>query len=369
MSGPHRFGNYFLHQRLGVGGMGEVFLATRKDASRGTPPLVLKILLPEFGSDSAFVAMLHDECHIGMQLAHPNIVGVYDVGVVGDSHYIALEHVHGVSVRKLQRAFHASGEGFPAVLAGEITVEALHALHHAHRANGRSGKPLNLVHRDLSPENLMVSFDGDTKVLDFGIAKAEGRLSRTRTGVVKGKATYMAPEQAKGDPVDARSDVYAMGLILLELLVGQRRFPAKLPPQEALRRAKTWTATPPSRAHIEDEPFDEIVMKALEVSPEKRWPTAEAFATALFRVLRDLRRASAPESLPGALLRLFPDMAEPFLQEAPRDGRAGSGSVAHEQSAARAREQEEEPIPLTEDDEVTRVSEATQKVPIQPKRR
>lgn len=355
--GPRAFGQYYLHQRLGVGGMGEVFLATRKGAARGTPPLVLKILLPEFAADPSFIAMLHDECRIGMQLAHPNIVGVYDVGSVEDTHFIALEHVHGVSVRKLQRAFHGANEGFPAVLAVEICVEVLQALHHAHRANGPSGRPFNLVHRDLSPENVMVSFDGDTKVLDFGIAKADGRISRTAAGVVKGKAGYMAPEQAKGEPVDARADLYAVGLILLELLVGQRRFPAKLDPRETLQRAKVWVATPPSRAHIEDAPLDAVVLKALEISPDKRWASADEFATALFRVVRELRRVNAPESLPSAMHRLFPNMAEPFLQEIPSETRAGTGHLEHgERSAAAAAREPDEPIPLTEADEVTRVS-------------
>lgn len=336
--------------------MGEVFLATRKGAARGTPPLVLKILLPELHADPSFIAMLHDECRIGMQLAHPNIVGVYDVGVVDEeSHYIALEHVHGVSLRKLQRAFHAANEGFPAVLAVEITVEVLHGLHHAHNAKGPSGKPFNLVHRDLSPENVMLSFDGDTKVLDFGIAKADGRISRTAAGVVKGKAGYMAPEQAKGEPVDARADLYAVGLMLLELLVGQRRFPAKLDPREALQRAKVWTATPPSKAHVEDAPLDAVVLKALEVSPDKRWANADEFATALFRVLREIRREQTPESLPAAMHRLFPNMAEPFLEQMPTE-RTGTGNLAHGERSAAAAQEPVEPIPLTEADEVTRVS-------------
>lgn len=356
-SGPLRFGDYILHERLGVGGMGEVFLATRKGASRGTPPLVIKILLPEFGADPSLIAMLHDECRIGKHLAHPNIVAVYEVGVVGESHYIALEHVHGVTLRKLHRAFYVAGERFPPVLAVEIVVEVLHALHHAHRANGPSGKPFNVVHRDLSPENLMISFDGDPKVLDFGIAKAEGRISTTRAGVVKGKAGYMAPEQAKGDPVDARADLYAMGLILLELLTTRRRFSPKLDQREALQRAKTWTAPPPSRFEPDAAPLDAIVLKALELSPDKRWESAEDFATALFRVVRELRRNHVPESLPAAMRRLFPDMAEPFLQDVPQAAeRTNTARLAHAERSAASAQEKDEPIPLTEDDEVTRVS-------------
>lgn len=315
MASGRRFGKYLLHDRIAVGGMGELFLATEVGAARGTPPVVLKILLPEYSADAEYVSMFHDEARIGMQLAHPNVVAVHDLGRVPEGTFLVLEYVHGEDLRSLQYRLEDVGMKFPPETALRIIVEVLHGLDHAHRVKDSRGKSLNLVHRDLSPDNVMISFDGDVKVLDFGIAKADGRATQTQFGMLKGKAQYMSPEQALGQAVDARSDLYAVGLVLLELLTGTRRFTAETDPVQMIRDARTWMPKPPSETNpalpIE---LDAIVMKAMQQEPARRWQTAEDFASALTRTLRGGGVPRAKEHLPAMMRRLFPDRAEPFLQ-------------------------------------------------------
>lgn len=314
---PQRFGAYVVHAKLATGGMGEVFLATRVGAARGTPPLVLKILLPEYAGDATFVGMFHDEARIGMRLSHPNVAAVHDIGRVGDDHYLVLEFVHGVDLRQLQHRMRLAREAFPTETVLRIGLECLQALDHAHRAKDENGRPLHLVHRDLSPENVMVSYDGDVKVLDFGIARAEGRAVVTRAGHVKGKTGYMSPEQATGLTVDGRTDLYALALVMLELISGERRFPIDGDKFEEVRLARTWTPKPPSTWDKSITPaVDAVFLKALEIDREKRYQTADEFLRDLNKALREYRSTLRvrTEALPELVLRHFPDRAEPFLE-------------------------------------------------------
>ncbi len=330
-----RFGNYLLHEKLAVGGMGELYLATAVGAAPGTPPCVLKILLEEYLTDPSFVSMFHDEARIGMQLAHANIVGVQDVGRVGEIPYFVLEYVHGENLRRVLRELSERGERLPIELAIRLTIEVLHALDHAHRARDAKGRDLHLVHRDLSPDNVMISFDGDVKVLDFGIAKADGRETKTQFGILKGKAQYMSPEQALGQEVDARTDLYAVGLVLLEMITGERRFAIDAEPVQMIRDARTWVPKGPSesdpRLPVE---LDAIVLKALLPEPERRWQTADEFASVLTRLLRENKLPRANENLPKLLRRLFPDRAEPFLM-------VDRGDASETQPAVEARPRRE----------------------------
>lgn len=219
---PHaRIGNYELLGPLGAGGMGQVMVARSVGPGGVGRVVALKRILPELCADPDLVQQFLDEARIGLRLSHPNLVSVYDFGEVAGAYYLAMELVRGVD---LGRVLDSPIGALPLPLASTVMVQSLAGLHAAHTLRAEDGGALNLVHRDLSPSNLMVGFDGRMKVLDFGVAKM--RLQRTVTlpGVVKGKALYMSPEQAVGDPVDARSDLFAMGLVLYEALTRVQPF-------------------------------------------------------------------------------------------------------------------------------------------------
>lgn len=309
-----RFGKYLLHEKLAVGGMGELYLATTVGAAKGTPPSVLKILLPEYSSDADFVSMFHDEARLGMQLSHSNIVVVQDLGRVQDTPFLVMEYVHGENLRNVARRLIDTQEKFPPEIAVRIAIEVLHGLEYAHNAADSRGRPINLVHRDLSPDNVMLSFDGDVKILDFGIAKAEGRATQTQFGILKGKAQYMAPEQALGQGVDGRTDLYAVGLVLLEVITGERRFAAETDPIQQIRDARTWCPTEPS-ANDPSLPveLDAILLKSMQIEPRRRFQRASEFAAALTSLLKSGSLQRNGENLPRLMRRLYPDRAEPFL--------------------------------------------------------
>ncbi|HLL03893.1 MAG TPA: serine/threonine-protein kinase [Myxococcaceae bacterium] len=216
-----RIGRYEVVMPLGSGGMAQVLVA-RARGPEGLGRLVaLKRILPHLAADPLMVQQFLDEARIGLRLAHPNLVTVYDTGEAQGAYYIAMELVRGVDLDRLLRAM---GKPLPPALAVAVVNQGLHGLHAAHTSRGDDGTPLMLVHRDMSPHNLMVGFDGRVKVLDFGVAKARSQRTVTLPGIVKGKPLYMSPEQARGERLDLRSDLFAMGLILFEALTGRRAF-------------------------------------------------------------------------------------------------------------------------------------------------
>jgi serine/threonine-protein kinase len=214
-------GRYEVVMPLGTGGMAQVLVA-RARGPEGLGRLVaLKRILPHLATDPLMVQQFLDEARIGLRLAHPNLVTVYDTGEAKGAYYIAMELVRGVD---LDRLLGAMGKPLPPAMAVAVVIQGLHGLHAAHTLRGEDGVPLMLVHRDMSPHNLMVGFDGRVKVLDFGVAKARSQRTVTLPGIVKGKPLYMSPEQARGERLDARSDLFAMGLILYEALTCKRAF-------------------------------------------------------------------------------------------------------------------------------------------------
>ncbi len=218
------FGRYQIIRRLAVGGMGEVFLA-RQSAVAGFDRLViLKSLLPDLAQQPEFVEQFLDEAKVAATLNHPNIVSIYEVGSWNGTYFIAMEYIRGDNLSRLQRAAGRMKTGVPVDVAAFIVHDAAHALDHAHKAEDIHGKPQNIVHRDISPQNIMVRTDGVTKVVDFGIAKAANRTSRTATGLLKGKVQYMSPEQVQGAELDGRADQFALGVVLWELLARQKLF-------------------------------------------------------------------------------------------------------------------------------------------------
>jgi serine/threonine protein kinase len=216
------FGKYELLQRLRVGGMAEVWKA--HETAHPQRAVALKRILPSFTDEADYVAMFIDEARLSMRLSHPNIVRAYELGQFEDQHYIALELVEGQDLGALFKLARERKERLPTALACRIAIEVCSALHYAHELCDQHGALLGIVHRDVSPQNVLVSYEGDVKLLDFGIAKSSEQVLRTQAGLLKGKHGYFSPEQAQGQPVDRRSDLFSLGVCLYELLSGDRLF-------------------------------------------------------------------------------------------------------------------------------------------------
>lgn len=285
-----RFGPYLLERKLAVGGMGELYVARRvapagPNGGIAGRQCVLKRILPDLTESDEFVARFHDEAAIAVGLRHENIVRVFEVGICDGRHYLALEHVDGPDLRRLLSSCWRAQRRLPVPVAVYIAHEALGALAYAHALRDDAGQPLDLVHRDVSPSNVLVSRQGDVKVIDFGLAKTRAAAVSTRPNVLFGKVGYLSPEQARSWPVDLRSDLYSVGAILHELLTGERlvQAPSTADLLEAVANPKV---VPPSLLRPELPPeLDRVLMKALAPEPKDRYSSAEAFRVALFPFL------------------------------------------------------------------------------------
>ncbi len=304
--------------------MGEVHLARQRGPSGFEKYVVIKTLLPHLVEERDFVNQFFDEARIAAMLSHPNIVQIFDLGEVSGRHYIAMEHVHGVTLRQLASAAEHAGVTVPMGVRCRIAADAGAALDYAHGACNAQGRPLGLVHRDVSPQNVMVSFSGVVKLVDFGVAKANDKLSRTATGVVKGKLAYMSPEQAGGEPLDRRSDVFALGIVLHELLTGRRLF-RRENDQATMLAVRRDPILPPSSIDASvPRALDAIVLKALERDRERRYSTCGRLVTELDAAVRRLRLAATPLHLSALLQSLFPDDSAPdAVGRPPRNQAAG----------------------------------------------
>ena len=279
------FGHYDLLGRLGVGGMAEIFLARDRIGSTKVKHLVVKCLPEELAEESQAVMMFLDEARLANRLYHPNVCHVYESGEIAGTYYMAMEWVHGASLRRIIRR--ASERGAPPVgVAVRIAIHVARALNYVHNARGEGGRPLNIVHRDVSPQNVMVSWSGRVKLLDFGIAKNAEQFARTRAGVVKGKYAYMAPEQCKAQPVDARTDVFALGVTLYELISQQPLFHRDN--VLATMKAVTTDEAPMLHEVVPGIPIElsAIVARALAKEPEDRWQSALELEQALDQFLK-----------------------------------------------------------------------------------
>ncbi|MFP2928396.1 serine/threonine-protein kinase, partial [Pyxidicoccus sp. 3LG] len=281
------FGKYKLLERIATGGMAEIYRARMTAAAGVTKPVVIKKILPGYAGHSAFVSMFVNEARIAAGLSHGNIAHVFDFGEVDGQYYIAMEWVDGHPLsRVLRRAREKGLYTLPQPLALLIAVEVLEGLAYAHTRLDERGRPLHIVHRDVSPQNVLVSYEGQVKLVDFGIAKA--RLARSDEpeddGEVKGKFSYFAPEQARGREVDARTDVFAAGVVLYEMLCGRLPFEGKM--EDVLRKLAQGDFPRP-RDLNPDLPaaLERILLTALAVERDQRYATAEAFAEALTRHL------------------------------------------------------------------------------------
>jgi len=304
-------GGYQSIRRLAVGGMAEIFLARQRGPGGFDRLVVVKRLLPQLVESGDVANMFFDEARIVANLVHPNIVQIYELGTEDGQPFLALEYVSGVDVAQIfeRRDQHAMRRE----VAAHIVAETARALDFAHRAVDADGKPLGIVHRDVSPHNVMVSRTGDVKLMDFGIAKARSRLQRTDTGMVKGKVAYMSPEQIRGDEVDPRSDVFAAGVLLWELTVGQRLFAGQNDAHTITRVLAGAIPTPRSIDAAYPEDLDAIVMAALAADRDARTATAGALEAAL-RGWLATRGGVAKSELADLVTRWFPqrEITEPI---------------------------------------------------------
>jgi serine/threonine protein kinase len=296
---PRRVGVYTLFDFIGRGGMAEIFLARAHTELGAVRLCVVKEILPEFSENKEFAEMLTFEAKLAARLSHANIVQVFDLGRTDGHLFIAMEYVEGLDLNALLRRCTMEKVSLPVEFAIGIIVEALRGLDYAHRRNDDDGKPLGIVHRDVSPSNVLVSFDGEVKLCDFGIAKANELVEPAQGSVasdenIKGKAGYMSPEQARGESVDARADVFSAGILLWELASGHRMYKpsSDVPLLEQARRAEI--TEPRKRGLPEEELLHSVIMKALSVDREQRYATAADLLTALEAYMAKAKLVMSP---------------------------------------------------------------------------
>lgn len=284
MSGnfPQQFGKYYLLNKIALGGMAEIFRAKTVGAEGFEKELVIKRILPHFTEDEAFRSMFIDEARLAARLAHANIVQVFDFDLQDGMYYIAMEYVEGKDLKKIQDTARKAGRRLTPGQIVWIIAESCKGLDYAHKYKHRN-EPMHIVHRDVSPHNIMVSYNGEVKIMDFGIAKAASRYTKTRAGTVKGKCAYMSPEQAKGVELDGRSDMFSLAVVAWELLTDKRLFAGETD-FETLSNVLKCEVTPPSSINSEVPPeLDEIILKALAKEPEDRYASCAALHDALNR--------------------------------------------------------------------------------------
>jgi serine/threonine protein kinase len=307
---PRPYGSYVLLERLGSGGMSEVDLARRVvDDGSFVRFAVIKRIKADRTQDPSFVRMFKDEARITSELHHENIGSVYDFGKVGDEYYLALEYVPGIDCRHLVSVLRERGQRVPVRVALKIVADVLGALQYAHFKKDTFGRPMGIVHRDVNPRNVMLSIRGEVKLIDFGVAKATDRLEHTRTDHVKGKFAYMAPEQISGQPIDHRTDLYAVGLMLHELLTGVSPF-FGLNQVQILHRMVNAAIEPlPPVPEVKDDTaLRRAHDKALAGDPAARYSTAAEFAADLRAVAEPIGGLPTDDQLATFLLNVDPDL-------------------------------------------------------------
>jgi serine/threonine protein kinase len=276
-----KVGRYWLFQPLASGGMATVYLGCLRAGAGVSRPVAIKELHPQRARDAESVERFLTEARIASRIRHPNVVAVLDVVAEGDDLLLVMEYVHGASLTQLQAAAAKAGEPIPVEISVRLLVDALEGLHAAHEATNEHGGPLMVVHRDVSPQNIMVEAEGRARILDFGIAKALERSFTTEgTGEFRGKLAYAAPEQIAGVAVDRRTDVWGAGMVLWEMLVARRCF-VDAEPAEIVRRITAEPIPPPSTVRPCPPALEAIVVRALDRDPDARFASAREMALAL----------------------------------------------------------------------------------------
>lgn len=304
---PHKFGRYIIVDPIAVGGMAEIYRARLAAAKEGPDRvIVIKKVIANLSQNSEFLQMFEEEIKITVGLTHPNIIQIYDYGKVDDQYFMAMEYVEGKNLRQFVKRLADMKSMFSIDMSCHIISQVCHALAHAHSYKDRlTGKPLGIVHRDISPQNIMISYDGAVKLFDFGIAKAKSASEATRAGVIKGKPSYLSPEQINGEELDGRCDIFALGIVLWELLTAKRLFVAETD-MGVLRLIQSAKIEPPSTFNpAVPQALDAIVLKSLTRDKNKRYQGAEEFQRDLHKFLYSFNPSFNPADLSYYAQELF----------------------------------------------------------------
>lgn len=324
------FGNYEVVSHLATGGMAKIFLAKEGGAQRRDESqlFVIKQLLPSLANREDCVAMFLDEARLSQRMRHPNVVRVLDIGHAESSYFFSMAYLRGKDLVAIRRRLWEQRQRLPLAQTLSIIVQMCAALEYAHNLRDDQGELFGVVHRDISPSNVFVTYDGIAKLLDFGVAKAEHRLARTKTGMTKGKLRYMSPEQALAKDLNHRSDIFSLSVVLWELTVGTRLFGQRsdlevlraIADADARRPSHVWPGYPPA--------LEEIVMKGLARDPDARYQTAGAMQTAVERYAREEKLDLSIGSVRWVVSELFPDemSAPPSLGQGGKDDDLGGAA-------------------------------------------
>ena len=327
-----RVGRYEVISHLATGGMAQIYLAKQTGLGQFERHVVLKTILRERAADQRFVTMFLDEAKLAATLNHQNVAQVYEVDQADGAYFMAMEFVHGENARAILETTLRRGWTIPLELAVMIISGAAAGLHHAHERKGKGGQPLNIVHRDVSPANIMVGYDGSVKVLDFGIAKAEERATKTVGGTIKGKYGYMSPEQCKGKPIDRRSDIFALGICLYELTTLRRAFKGN-DDFETMKRIVAGDVVLPSVA-VPGYPreLEAIILTAMANDPNARFQSAQELIEALDAFTFRAKLTGSNTAMGRFMVQLFGSRREPWIEGPPQDERTEINDLDNEKT-------------------------------------
>nr|PZM93196.1 MAG: serine/threonine protein kinase [Pseudomonadota bacterium] len=335
---PELFGKFFLLQRLGAGGMAEIYRAKTAGAGGFEKELVVKRILPSLSSDQQFIRMLINEAKLTVALTHPTIAQIYELGEVDGRYFISMEYVEGATLHEVMYLARHMGRPLGLEQSIYICLEVLRGLDYAHKRTDGAGNPLGIVHCDISPDNIMLTWDGGVKLLDFGVARAAQKsLSNYREGTLMGKLSYAAPEQAEGKPFDHRVDIFAVGVIFYELLTGTHPF-GKVSDVEALIESRKKPVVPPSQRAGVPKVFDDFVARSLAYDPSQRFQSAEEMADELLQMLFPTQTMEVAAHLEATMRELYRGRIEQQQRERAKDSermRALAAGPASKVSAPR----------------------------------
>ncbi|MBN2693481.1 serine/threonine protein kinase [bacterium] len=306
-----KFGKYRLLTNIGLGGMAEICLAKEEGLGGFERFVVIKKILSHYANDDKFIKMFFDEAKLAAQLSHPNIVQIIEFGKQKENYFLAMEYIAGADIEKIM-----SKTKIPIEFCCEIIAQAAEGLHYAHTKTDIKGESLHIVHRDVSPQNILVNYSGKVKIVDFGIAKATSQSNKTRTGVVKGKLSYMSPEYLTGKGIDHRSDIFALGVLLYEMTTGKRLFKADSEFQVIKMIVECNIEAPESIIPNYPEELSGIIAKALQPDVEKRYQTAHELRIALKSFLKSFTSVDAVDTLLSTWMKeTFKEEIESFQNE------------------------------------------------------
>ncbi|MFL5343553.1 MAG: protein kinase domain-containing protein [Hyalangium sp.] len=300
------FGKYSILEHLGSGGMAEVYKCRLGGIGGFDKLVVVKRILPERLEEPEFIHMFLDEARIAANLNHPNVIHIFEVDEIDGAPYMAMEYVRGPTMAAMMRAAYRQKKVHLGHIA-KVLADVCAGLYYVHNAKDQNGVPLQIIHRDISPQNILISVEGVPKLLDFGVAKAVGRLAQTEAGMFKGKLRYMAPDHVRGVPVDHRADIYSVGVCLYEAMTGRQRFPSSLNEAAVMATIMDGKVAPPSQV-VENFPqeLESIIMWALEPEPAQRCPSADALRQALEQFIASGGYASSAQAVAQWVAELFP---------------------------------------------------------------